>query len=172
MALNLEKKREKTALPEFTKKVGLFEAKVIAINPDAEEYNDVLGIEVKEESKAVEYLGTSQDGNKTLRVDFWLQDIKTEDKFKVTFFLEDKDRENKDGTKKQYINNVGTCTWADDENNLPDVYNAITYWRVSQTAKDFFVLVRNIFENWNEYKLDVNNNKIYDTRKNLYHIPK
>lgn len=39
-----------------------------------------------------------------------------------------------------------------DENNLPDVYNAITYWRVSQTAKDFFILVRNIFENWNEYK--------------------
>lgn len=39
-----------------------------------------------------------------------------------------------------------------DENNLPDVYNAITYWRVSQTAKEFFALVRSIFENWNEYK--------------------
>jgi hypothetical protein len=39
-----------------------------------------------------------------------------------------------------------------DENSLPDVYNAITYWRVSQTATEFFVLVRNIFENWTEYK--------------------
>ena len=39
-----------------------------------------------------------------------------------------------------------------DENNLPDVYNAITYWRVSQTAKEFFTLVRRIFENWAEYK--------------------
>ena len=39
-----------------------------------------------------------------------------------------------------------------DTNNLPDVYNAITYWRVSQTAKEFFQLVRNIFENWAEYK--------------------
>ena len=39
-----------------------------------------------------------------------------------------------------------------DENNLPDVYNAITYWRVSQTAKEFFTLVRNIFENWAEYR--------------------
>lgn len=39
-----------------------------------------------------------------------------------------------------------------DENSLPDVYNAITYWRVSQTAQEFFVLVRNIFENWTEYK--------------------
>jgi hypothetical protein len=39
-----------------------------------------------------------------------------------------------------------------DNNHLPDVYNAITYWRLSSTAKDFFQLVRNIFENWNEYK--------------------
>ena len=39
-----------------------------------------------------------------------------------------------------------------DENNLPDVYNAITYWRLSQTAKEFFTLVRNIFENWTEYR--------------------
>ena len=39
-----------------------------------------------------------------------------------------------------------------DQNKLPDVYNAITYWRVSQTAKEFFTLVRNIFENWTEYK--------------------
>ena len=39
-----------------------------------------------------------------------------------------------------------------DQNNLPDVYNAITYWRLSTTAKDFFDLVRAIFENWTEYK--------------------
>jgi hypothetical protein len=39
-----------------------------------------------------------------------------------------------------------------DANNLPDVYNAITYWRLSQTARDFFVLVRDIFANWAEFK--------------------
>lgn len=39
-----------------------------------------------------------------------------------------------------------------DVNDLPDVYNAITYWRVSQTAKDFFSWVRRIFENWEEFK--------------------
>ncbi|NBR24682.1 MAG: hypothetical protein EBU08_13115 [Micrococcales bacterium] len=39
-----------------------------------------------------------------------------------------------------------------DANHLPDVYNAITYWRVSRTAQEFFQLVRNIFENWTEYK--------------------
>jgi hypothetical protein len=39
-----------------------------------------------------------------------------------------------------------------DQNNLPDVYNAITYWRLSITAREFFDLVQQIFERWNEYK--------------------
>ena len=39
-----------------------------------------------------------------------------------------------------------------DDNNLPDVYNAITYWRRSETAKEFFDTVRNIFEHWSEYR--------------------
>ena len=40
-----------------------------------------------------------------------------------------------------------------DNNNLPDVYNAITYWRLSKTAQDFFNLVKNIFTNWESYKI-------------------
>jgi len=39
-----------------------------------------------------------------------------------------------------------------DQNNLPDVYNAITYWRLSKTAQDFFQLVRTIFEQWSHFK--------------------
>ena len=39
-----------------------------------------------------------------------------------------------------------------DNNNLPDVYNAITYWRRSQLAMEFFNLVKAIFQNWNSYK--------------------
>ena len=38
-----------------------------------------------------------------------------------------------------------------DENSLPDVYNAITYWRRSSTAKTFFTMVKNIFENWDNW---------------------
>lgn len=38
-----------------------------------------------------------------------------------------------------------------DANNLPDVYNAVTYWRLSATAKEFFNLVQSIFENWESY---------------------
>jgi hypothetical protein len=39
-----------------------------------------------------------------------------------------------------------------DANNLPDVYNAITYWRLSSTAQEFFSLCRKIFENWEDFK--------------------
>jgi len=39
-----------------------------------------------------------------------------------------------------------------DANNLPDVYNAVTYWRLSETAQEFFRLVRKIFENWEQYR--------------------
>ena len=39
-----------------------------------------------------------------------------------------------------------------DANNLPDVYNAITYWRGSKTAQEFFRWIRDIFENWADFK--------------------
>jgi len=39
-----------------------------------------------------------------------------------------------------------------DDNHLPDVYNAITYWRLSHTAREFFGLVRNIFQHWDDYR--------------------
>jgi hypothetical protein len=129
------KKKEQGQQTEYAKKVGLFEANVIAINPTMEEYKDVLNMELKEDSKAIEYLGKSQDGNTTLRVDFWLEEVKNKDKFKVTFFLENKERTNKDETKKQYINNIGTCSWADDANNLPSWFEGRDY-RVAFTGEE------------------------------------
>jgi hypothetical protein len=129
------KKKEQAQQTEYAKKVGLFEANVIAVNPNAEEYNDILGIELKEDSKAIEYLGKSQDGNTTLRVDFWLEEVKNKDKFKVTFFLENKEKENKDATKKQYINEVGVCSWAADANDLPEWFAKRDY-RVSFVGEE------------------------------------
>ena len=129
------KKKEQVQQTEYAKKVGLFEANVIAVNPNAEEYNDILGIELKEDSKAIEYLGKSQDGNTTLRVDFWLEEVKNKDKFKVTFFLENKEKENKDATKKQYINEVGVCSWAADANDLPEWFAKRDY-RVSFVGEE------------------------------------
>jgi hypothetical protein len=35
---------------------------------------------------------------------------------------------------------------------LPDIYNAITYWRRSATAQEFFSIVRDIFQSWPDYQ--------------------
>ena len=130
------KKRENTGNSDFGKKVGLFEANVIAVNPTIEEFKDKLGMELKEDSKAAEYLGETKDGNNYLRVDFWLEEVKNQDKFKVSFFLEDKERENKDGTKNQYINSIGMCTWAADENDLADWFTKGRDYRVAYTGEE------------------------------------
>lgn len=37
------------------------------------------------------------------------------------------------------------------DNDLPDVYNAITYWRRSETAMQFWMWVREIFTCWDQY---------------------
>jgi len=54
---------------------------------------------------------------------------------------------------RNYLNdktNVRTYRKIFDKNNLPDVYNAITYWRYSAFASEFFSLVKTIFNNWKE----------------------
>jgi predicted nucleic acid-binding protein len=110
-------KRESLETKEYPKKVGLFDARVIAINPDAEWYNDELGIQLKEDSKATIYLGVTDEGVKTLRVDIWLQDVKSGDKFKTTFYLKDKAIVSKSG-KTQFITDQCTTSYAESEDYL------------------------------------------------------
>jgi len=56
---------------------------------------------------------------------------------------------------RNYLNessNVRAYRKLFDKNNLPDVYNAITYWRYSQFSSEFFTTVKEIFNNWDEVK--------------------
>jgi hypothetical protein len=58
---------------------------------------------------------------------------------------------------RDVVISTGCRTWQDqistsrhyrklfDDNHLPDVYNALTYWRLSPTSQEFFGLVRDIF---------------------------
>lgn len=131
---------------DFTKKVGLFLGKVVAINPTTEQYKDKLGMELKEDSKAAEYLGTSKEGNNNLRVDFWLEEIGNEgaDRFKkVSYFLEDKVRMNKDETKTQFINNVGMCSWGTGKSDLPEWFLKREYREANVGEEDFYSFCRN-----------------------------
>lgn len=128
---------------EFGKRVGLMEAIVIAINPTAEEYKTILGMELKEDSKASEYIGESKEGNSTLRLDVWLADIKDPvKKMKVSFFLEDKERQNKDETKHQFINSVGNCSWAEDSNDLPTWFAAREFRKAKVGEEELYEFLR------------------------------
>ena len=49
---------------------------------------------------------------------------------------------------KQEISDIRLYRRFIDDNKLPDAYNAITYFKKSDTAKQFFNIVRNVFENW------------------------
>ena len=66
---------------------------------------------------------------------------------------------------KNEISNVKLYRKFITDNKLPDVYNAITYFKKSETAKDFFNIVRNVFEFWEDYKkiLKCDKNEIVTT---------
>jgi hypothetical protein len=99
---------------------------------------------LKEDSKATEYLGVGSDGTSKIRIDVWLQDVKGGDKFKAVFWLEDTKKQNKDKTKKQYINNIGITSWAADEENLPTWFVKRDY-RVAYTGE---AELMEFFRNW------------------------
>lgn len=56
---------------------------------------------------------------------------------------------------RDFYDRVSDCRYyrkTFDSNNLPDVYNAVTYWRLSKTAQEFFQWVGRIFGDWNTWK--------------------
>jgi len=50
---------------------------------------------------------------------------------------------------QQQISNVRNYRKAFDDNNLPDVYNGLMYFRFTKTARDFFDTTKQIYSNWN-----------------------
>lgn len=102
---------------DFSRQIGVFEGKVISINPSREELEKLLDTEIE---KDPEYLKEDEkDGKQKLTVSVWLQDVLSKRLFNVRFFLKDAYRENKNGSKFQYINTTGSTSWADEPANLP-----------------------------------------------------
>ena len=53
---------------------------------------------------------------------------------------------------KQEVSDIKAYRRFITDNKLPDTYNAITYFRKSELAEKFFNIVRDVFENWDQYR--------------------
>lgn len=78
----------------------------------------------------------------TRPIDYWFNVLQQKDIVVSTTIRNFKQEIYKEGAYRRFL----------QDNNLPDVYNAITYFKKSDNARYFFSLVREIFENWEEFK--------------------
>lgn len=120
---------------EFVKKTGFFEGEVIAINPTRDKLEKILSTTLE---KDPEYLSKEEkDGKEIVKCSIvaWVKDVKSGELRNIRFFLKNVEKENKDKTKKQYINSVGMTTWADNEDNLQDWFVSRPY-RVAHEGEE------------------------------------
>ena len=104
---------------ELTRFVGFTQVQVRAINPTRDQLNKLLDREGKEDDKELTYTSEDDEGNKRVRLTFWLYSEDKNKFFPHSFNLTKKEVVSKDKTKTQYINSTATTTWVDDEANLP-----------------------------------------------------
>lgn len=127
----------------FSKHVGMFNAHVVALNPTKEELGKVLGTELE---KDLEYTSENADtGAKKVSISFWLREAKTNQHFNVRFNLEDTVVESKTG-KTQFINSIGTTSYANDKSSLPDWFTEKN--REVRVAKRGEELLYKFLRNW------------------------
>ena len=93
---------------------GIASAKVLLISPSIEELAKV-GINFERE---INYIDQTQNGEDRVRLDFWIRckdvKVKMDIKTKLSFFITNRPRVDKDGVKTCYINNFGQTCWSAD----------------------------------------------------------
>lgn len=113
MALKGKEKEVKN----YTKYVGMFNGNIVTVNPTKDEMEKILGIN---SDKEPEYMSENQEnGAKRVTLSFWLKEVSLNTFFNVRFNLEDTVKVAKSGNK-QFINSIGTTSYADDIDNVPD----------------------------------------------------
>lgn len=155
------KQRTQNDNVEFILKTGVFEAEVVAINPNKDELGQLWNTDKIENEP--DYTKETKDGDDMVTLSFFLKEVKSGDLFNVRFNVIDKERENKDKTKKQYINLAGATTWSDSPNNLPEWFNKIEY-RVAKAGEEELY---NFLRGWLNL-LDWNTNEEFLDSKKLF----
>jgi hypothetical protein len=141
MAVKGKQKEKK----EFELFVGFTAVKVVAINPNREQLNKLLGKEDSPEDKELTYLGTDQEGHDRLRLAFWLKDTKSDKLFVHSFNVTNKERKNQGKDKCQLVNSTCGTTWAPYIKNGDEITDkvdesVIQDWFLNFTNKDKEIL--------------------------------
>lgn len=103
---------------------GFAEVRVVAINPNRKQLNELLGKEDSNEDKEIDYVDEYQDVPR-VRIAVWLQDSQKR-LYVHSFNILNKERTNKEGNKYQFINSVQSTSWADEEANLQTWFTNFT----------------------------------------------
>lgn len=98
---------------------GIANMQVVILNPSMEQMK-VMGMNPQKEPEYV--TNKEKDGAswKSLRLDFYVINAAHKIKTKVTLWLEDKERTNKDGNKFQYIDKFGNVAWPKGSDTEPN----------------------------------------------------
>lgn len=120
---------------------GLAECKVVAINPTLKELSE-LGINYQKEP---EYISVTQNGNKMVRIDIWLNVIKLNKLVKASFFLADEVNVSSSG-KTQYIDDYGNSCFVETKSDA-EAYQWIDM-KTLKPARVGQVKLINFFKAW------------------------
>lgn len=110
--------QETKEVKPFKKYIGIAPAKILAVNPTAQELANIYSNEPGEE---IVYVGQTEVNGQMVpqvRIDFIVEaDVNKEETFKtrVSFFINGTRRFNKDQTKVQVIDKYGETAWATQE---------------------------------------------------------
>jgi hypothetical protein len=141
----------------YNKYVGFFNANVVAINPTKEQLSKLLGNEIEKDLNYTDV--SSETGAKKLTLSFWLKEETTGVLFNVRFNLEDTVVVSKSG-KTQYINNIGSTSYAEDQNQIPSFITDNN--RKVRKAKKGEELLYKFLRNWvaSSWKFDDPNTEL------------
>lgn len=112
---------------EFQRHIGFVRVdKIVAVNPTLEERAKLFGSVPKEDAEEIVYASNDDEGNQKIRIDIFFSTTPDVGIKRHSITMVNKERTNKEGTKNQYINQVGVCTWPDAEGNLQKWFKNFT----------------------------------------------
>lgn len=122
---------------------GISKVKLKAVGSDIDTLTTELGYENAKEGKPA--ADTSADGNRRVRIDFWLENEKNA-VWKESFFIEETPRTNTDKTKSEFVNSVGQFAFGADNDTPPSYtwYNETGVRRSYRGEVEFVEFIRTL----------------------------